>query len=138
MSADELIAVAVAKVDRYGLPRTLENIRANIDYSLLTFGHARKHVDARIGPWLRAQSNIIVDQDTRERQDYWKSGLRAHEEQLKIKRQSARYDANRIRAEEQVIKLLKQDFVDFGYERHAEFLKDEIDRIYAMHGLTAP
>jgi hypothetical protein len=145
MAANPVLAAILAakdKVERYGLPMTLENVRANIDYSSLTIGDAveatRRYTNAQVPTVLKSLDLIIVDTVTRERKGYWESTRSELGEQLRLKVESATYDSNKILVDKAVISLLEEKERELGYEPYAGLFQDEINRIYAMHNVTPP
>lgn len=137
-----VISAALDKVERYGLPITLENVRANIDYSSLTIGDAveatRRYTNAQVPTVLKSMGLIIADTVTRERKGYWDSTRAELGEQLRLKVESATFDSNRILAEKAVLAFLEEKEKELGYEPYAGLFRDDITRIYAMHGMSVP
>lgn len=138
----DVIIAAKEKAERYGLPITLTNVRANIDYSSLTIGDAveatRRYTNAQVPAVLKSLGLIIADGTTRERKDYWQSTREELGEQLRLKVESATYDSNRILAEKAVLAFLEEKEKELGYEPYAGLFRDDIERIYAMHSLSSP
>lgn len=138
----EVIIAAKEKTERYGLPVTPDNVRANIDYSALTIGDAveatRRYTNSQVAVVLKSQGFVITDTATRERKDFWQSTRSELGEQLRLKVESATYDSNRILADKAMLALLEEKERELGYEPYAGLFRDEIDRIYAMHGVSAP
>lgn len=137
-----VIVAAKEKAERYGLPITLDNVRANIDYGSLTVGEAveaaRRYTNAQVAAVLKSQGFIIADAATRERKDYWSSTRAELGEQLRIKVESATFDSNRILAEKAVLAFLEEKEKELGYEPYVGLFRDDVERIYAMHGIQSP
>lgn len=137
-----VIVAAIDKVERYGLPMTTENVKANVDVDALTLGDMNsalwRHLAAQIPVVMRDRGLIIADTKTRERKDFWASTPDELEEQKRIKEQSNDFDRVRITCDEAVITFLREKEKEFGYEVYPGLFHSDIDRIYAMHGLSAP
>lgn len=138
----DVILAAKDKVERYGLPVTLENVRSNIDYSSLTIGDAveatRRYTNAQVAAVLKSLGFIIADTVTRERKSYWESTRSELGEQLRLKVESATFDSNKILVDKAVIALLEEKEKELGYEPYAGLFQDDINRIYAMHNVDPP
>lgn len=137
-----VIGEAIDLVRRHGLAVTPQNVRANVHVDGLTLADAtdalQKQINAQIPLVLKEQGFVITDAATRERKPFWEAPVAELEEQLRIKTEGSRFDENRIRADRAVIALLKDKQSDYGYEVYPGLFHAEIDRIYAMHGLTSP
>jgi hypothetical protein len=136
------VDAAIERVERYGLPMTLENVSANVQVDSLTVAAAvdalRRQVKSMIPVRMKEMGFVITDAKTRERKDFWTATADELDEQTRIKQQSSDHDRVRIACDEAVVAFLREKEKDFGYEVWPGLFHAEIDRIYAMHGLVAP
>lgn len=99
---------------------------------------ASEALDIRVTRCLRDRGYVITDTETRVRKDFWSARPDELEEQLRIKRESSDYDLQRIKADKAIIAFLREKELELGYEVYPGLFHADIDRIYAMHGLSGP
>lgn len=137
-----LITEAIDRVQRYGLPLTPANVKANVNIKDFTLAEIEvgmtKHVFAQIPTVMKEQGLIIADAVTRERKAFWDSSADELEEQKRIKEQSSDFDRVRLACDEQIIVFLRVKEKEHGYAVYPGLFHAEIDRIYSMHGLASP
>lgn len=140
--ARDVIVEALDLLESYGIDPTPEKVRANIKVDGLTLADAteglRKYINSQIGPVMKERGLIITDAAAHTRKPFWDSNVDELEAQLQVKKESRRFDENRITADKAVIDFLKEQQETFGYEVYPGLFHAEIDRIYAMHGLVSP
>lgn len=141
-AARKLIAQAMERIERHGLPMSTQNVKANVcidDFTLREIRDGMEHnVNALIPVVMKEQGFVITDERTRERKSFWQATADELDEQLRLKTEGSRFDRQRIACDEAVIAFLREKEKDFGYEVYPELFQDDIDRIYAMHGLSSP
>lgn len=138
---------AISLLERHEVEVTPEAIRVNVKKSLTWADFSSEEaldavIDRHMASRLKARGFVITDATPREggraRKDFWAVSTDEFAEQLRIKRESSRYDQNRIAADEAVLSFLREQEKTFGYEVYPGLFHAEIDRIYAMHGLASP
>lgn len=137
------IDAAIDLLERHGEPVTPEAVKRNVT-PRLTWADwspneaADEALDRRIPRRMKERGYIIADSVSRERKDFWRSTVAELEEQIRIKKESSRFDVNRLRADEAIVAFLKEQEQAFGYEVYPGLFHADIDRIYRMHGIAIP
>lgn len=138
---------AIDLLEQWGQQVAIEGIRANVRRKLTWADFSSDEaidavIDRHAVPRLKARGYIVSDSTPRtggrERKLFWSATPDELGEQLRLKRESARYDENRIRADEAIIAFLRAKRDELGYEVYPGLFDADIERIYAMHGLSSP
>lgn len=134
---------AIDACEKYGVDVTVANVVNNAE-GRITWSDAspdevlHEALRARVARQLKDRGYIIADATTRRRKSFWKSTAAELEEQQLVKTESSRHDQNRILADGMVIDFLKSKATELGYDPFPELFRDDVERIYAMHGIGTP
>lgn len=132
---------AIAKLERYDQIITPTSIEANVELrwnDLSPTEAANKVLKAEIQRRCRKRGLIITTADTRQRKSFWNCTPEEIEEEILVKQNGSLRDQNRIKADRACVAFLKEKRVEFGYEVYPELFAEDIERIYAMEGCSAP
>lgn len=137
------IEEAIDLLERHGMDITPASVKVNAEKAITWADWTPEQasseaLDGRIARCLRARGYVITDTDTRIRKDFWQCTSTELKAQLRIQKDSSDYDRPRIAAKEAVIVFLDAKEQELGYAPYPGLFQAEIDRIYSMHGLTAP
>lgn len=138
---------AIDTLERYEQEVTPDAIRTNVKKALTWADFSSEEaldavIDRHVPSRLKARGYRISDsaprEGGRERKVFWEMSADEWAEQVRIKRDSNRYDQTRLAADEAVLTFLREKEKELGYEPYAGLFRDDIGRIYSMHGITAP
>jgi hypothetical protein len=138
---------AIALLRRHSHDVTPSAIRVNVKKALTWADFSSEEaldavIDRHLPARFKAHGYIITDSTPRdggrERKDFWSASPDEFEEQIRVKRESNRYDLTRLKADEAILTLLREKEKELGYEVYPGLFHAEIDRIYAMHHVSAP
>lgn len=135
------IDTAIARLQKFGVAITLDNIvteaRKHLTFADFSSDEA---VDALLRSRVpgRLRGHVIADHHTHERVQHDEARIPDLEVQLRICEVSSDRDQTSLAAKKAELAFLRVKRNELGYEPWPGLFRDEIDRIYRMHGCSSP
>lgn len=136
------IDAAIDKLERAGIPPTLDRIETNLGWRDMTHAETepvlRGAFRAKASRRLKTRGYVIGDEVTHERFDFWAATPDQIETQWRIERDNRQHVESHEKARRMLLDFLRIKEKELGYPPVPAMVFEDVRRIYAMHGLEPP